>query len=185
MLKKYALSPDIIAFSTQRAGGVSIGAYATFNATHYCGDDPQHVARNKQLLCEELGIPTSHLIVPHQVHDTRSLEINTIFLSSHLEKQSELLEGVDAVYTTEKGVCVCVSTADCIPVLLYHAEAEVRAKGEYVGIREMRKHAAWYTAGYPGSARLREGINNIQSIEDMKDLLDKYRGGSTANPYDS
>lgn len=123
MLKKYALSPDIIAFSTQRAGGVSIGAYATFNATHYCGDDPQHVARNKQLLCEELGIPTSHLIVPHQVHDTRSLEINTTFLSSHLEKQAELLEGVDAVYTTEKGVCVCVSTADCIPVLLYHAEA--------------------------------------------------------------
>lgn len=127
MLKRYAISPDIIAFSTDRAGGVSIGPYATFNVNPFCGDDPQHVEWNRQLLCDELGIAADHLIIPHQVHDIKIRRIDRTFLSSHLEKQVKSLEGIDAVYTTEKGVCVCVSTADCIPVLLYHAGAGIVA----------------------------------------------------------
>ena len=44
------------AFSTTRHGGVSVGAYASFNANHYCGDDPKCVETNRSLLCRELGI---------------------------------------------------------------------------------------------------------------------------------
>ena len=64
---------------------------------------------------------------------------------------------------------------EMIDMLLLHARAEVEAKGEHVGIREMRKHAAWYTAGYPDSARLRGEINMTESIGDMERLLDRYR----------
>ncbi|GFI49648.1 putative tRNA-dihydrouridine synthase [Lachnospiraceae bacterium] len=46
-------------------------------------------------------------------------------------------------------------------------------KGEYLGIREMRKHVAWYTKGLEGAARLRDAINRVESYQELKDLLDR------------
>ena len=60
-------------------------------------------------------------------------------------------------------------------MLIKHARAEVDTKGENIGIREMRKHAAWYTAGYPGSASIRRRINEIESIEELSDLMSEYK----------
>ncbi len=55
-----------------------------------------------------------------------------------------------------------------------HARLQVQYKGEYLGIREMRKHVAWYTTGYPESARLRSMVNEIESLEALDQLLDSY-----------
>lgn len=55
--------------------------------------------------------------------------------------------------------------------MLRHAKLQLECKGEYVGIREMRKHVAWYTKGMSGSARLREKINVVSSIEELENLL--------------
>ena len=52
-------------------------------------------------------------------------------------------------------------------VILRHAELQTRYKGEYIGIREMRKHIAWYTAGYPHSAKFRGRINEIEGMEEL------------------
>lgn len=119
MLHKYNTADAITAFSTTRHGGVSTGAYSSFNANHYCGDVPENVAKNRALLCEALGIERNHLIVPHQTHDTITRIIDKDFLSLPAEEQRLSLEGVDAVSTNLPDVCICVSTADCIPVLLY------------------------------------------------------------------
>ena len=56
-------------------------------------------------------------------------------------------------------------------MILRHARMMLKFKGEYIGIREIRKHAAWYTAGYPNSARLRVAINNVESFEALEELL--------------
>lgn len=53
-------------------------------------------------------------------------------------------------------------------VILRHAELQTRYKGEYIGIREMRKHIAWYTAGYPHSAKFRGRINEIEGMEELR-----------------
>lgn len=119
MTHEYITHEDIKAFSTTRHGGVSRGAYASFNANHYCGDEPENVAKNRTLLCERLGIDEGRLIVPHQTHKTVTRIIDEEFLALSAEEQKEALEGVDAVCTNMKDVCVCVSTADCIPILLY------------------------------------------------------------------
>lgn len=60
-------------------------------------------------------------------------------------------------------------------MILRHAELSIKYKGEYTGIREMRKHVAWYTAGYPGSSRLRNKVNLIESLEELKELMDEYQ----------
>jgi hypothetical protein len=89
----------------------------------YCGDDDEAVMRNREALCIELGLDNvSSLIIPHQVHGVEVREINKKFLSLAEKDRNKLLEGVDAVMTQEQGICIGVSTADCIPVLLYDAE---------------------------------------------------------------
>ena len=60
---------------------------------------------------------------------------------------------------------------EMLKILLMHAKSEIEQKGEYIGIREMRKHASWYTAGYPGSARLRDAINNVESLDELEEIL--------------
>lgn len=56
-------------------------------------------------------------------------------------------------------------------MMLRHAKLQLQYKGEYLGIREMRKHVAWYTKGMPGSAKLREEINRVESYAELEDLL--------------
>ena len=56
-------------------------------------------------------------------------------------------------------------------VILRHLDLLVGYKGEYIGIREMRKHAAWYTRGLKGSAELRERFNRAASREEFAGIL--------------
>jgi nifR3 family TIM-barrel protein len=60
-------------------------------------------------------------------------------------------------------------------MILRHAAMSVEYKGEFTGIREMRKHVAWYTTGYPDSARLRNRVNEIENMEDLRILLKEYQ----------
>lgn len=55
--------------------------------------------------------------------------------------------------------------------IMRHARLQIEYKGAYLGIREMRKHVAWYTRGMHGSARLREKINQVESMEELEKIL--------------
>ncbi|MCM1283243.1 MAG: tRNA dihydrouridine synthase DusB [Muribaculaceae bacterium] len=57
-------------------------------------------------------------------------------------------------------------------MVLRHARMLLDYKGEYTGIREIRKHAAWYTAGYPGSSRLRVAVNQVESYGELRELFE-------------
>jgi nifR3 family TIM-barrel protein len=56
-------------------------------------------------------------------------------------------------------------------MMLRHARLQKEYKGAYLGIREMRKHVAWYTKGLPGSSKLRDQINQVESYEELENLL--------------
>ncbi len=60
---------------------------------------------------------------------------------------------------------------DVKQMILRHAALQRQYKGEYIGIREMRKHFAWYTAGYPNSAALRNRINYIETFEELEKMV--------------
>ena len=122
MVKEYQVATGVKAFSTTRKGGVSTGNYGEFNINEYCGDEPENVAQNRKLLADELGIATDHIIMPHQVHGVEVRQVAGEFLSMPENIRKMILEGVDAVMTNQKGLCIGVSTADCIPVLLYDEE---------------------------------------------------------------
>ena len=56
-------------------------------------------------------------------------------------------------------------------MMLRHTRLMLEFKGEHTGIREIRKHGAWYTAGYPNSAKLRVMINEVETYNQLEDLL--------------
>jgi len=65
------------------------------------------------------------------------------------------------------------SLSEIRDMILRHARLQVEYKGEFTAMREMRKHVAWYTAGCPHSAALRNDINMVETLEGLIELVDK------------
>ena len=122
VLHYYDFGQDVVAFSSTRQGGYSEGNYGQFNINRYCGDCAETIVQNRQALCQLLQIDDSRLLMPHQVHLTKIATIDDDFLSLDNDDRQQRLEGVDVIMTDRVGVCIGVSTADCIPVLLYDSK---------------------------------------------------------------
>ena len=74
----------------------------------------------------------------------------------------------------EKGIIPQKPTpAEVKQMIRRHAALQLEIKGEYTGVREMRKHMAWYTFGYPNSARFRQMINSMETMEELLGALDQ------------
>ena len=127
MIARYDMAQGVTAFSTTRHGGASEGSYATFNINPYCGDTAEHTAANRRLLACELGIAPDRIMLPHQTHGVETRILSGEFMALPEDVRQMQLEGVDALLTDVQGLCIGVSTADCIPVLLYDAEHRAAA----------------------------------------------------------
>ena len=119
ILEYYHFGPGVVAFSTTRQGGYSRGSYGEFNINRYCGDSEACIQQNREALCCLLRIADDRLLMPHQVHLTEIVTIDDALLQQPASVRRQSLEGKDAIMTDLPGVCIGVSTADCIPVLLY------------------------------------------------------------------
>ena len=74
----------------------------------------------------------------------------------------------DVVSYLETGVIPAPPTnAEKKEIILRHAALQLEYKGEYTGVREMRKHLSWYTVGMPHSAKFRQTINTMESMEEL------------------
>lgn len=104
----FALHPDVIAFTTTREEG-----------------------RDPMLLCPALGVDTERFARPHQVHKTLTKRITEEFFLLSEEERRAALDGVDAVIYDVRNACIGISTADCIPVIVYdptnHCAAAIHA----------------------------------------------------------
>lgn len=129
-MMRYALFekyPALFALSTEREGGVSKGNYASLNMCDYTGDNPLSVETNRQIFCEKHRIARERLFMPHQTHGNRVSVLDEPFLQLSPALQRERLHGVDALVTDRKNVCIGISTADCVPLLLFDPVQEVVA----------------------------------------------------------
>lgn len=143
-LLNYRMGRGVVAFSTKRdTNNVALErpddtAYSSFNITHYCGDTPQHVSACRADLCQHLGIDDHHLILPRQTHTDHVFVLDHQYFEVFPQLRWRLLEEQDALVTCEHGVCIGVSTADCVPVLMADVEAGVIA-AVHAGWRGMVK----------------------------------------------
>ena len=181
-LLNYDMAPGIVAFSTTRQGGCSTGNYASFSINRYCGDSEKHIARNRELLCRQLGISDDRLIMPHQTHETHVACIDEAFLALSPNERQAALEGIDALMTNVSDVCIGVSTADCIPLLLYDSQhravCAIHAgwRGTVARIAEKAVQAMTDTYGTCSSdlvAQIGPGIS-LDSFEVGQEVFDAF-----------
>lgn len=66
------------------------------------------------------------------------------------------------------------SPKEMVEMVLRHAKMQIAFKGEFTGMREMRKHAAWYTGGYKHASRLRNLLNEVETYEQLEELLETF-----------
>ena len=75
----------------------------------------------------------------------------------------------------ENGTIRKITNKEILETILNHIDLEVKEKGEYTGIREMRKHICYYLKGLPGASSVRDKINHLESKEEVqKELVDYF-----------
>ncbi|MEI7503237.1 MAG: peptidoglycan editing factor PgeF [Paludibacter sp.] len=130
LLDKYK---EIAHFCTTRSGGTSVGNYASNNLSPFSGDDFVHFSTNHNNLVELLGSECQQIVIPFQNHGTQIRVIDDAFLELSIDQKTDYLNGVDAIFTKLQGICIGITTADCVPLLFYDPEKNVIAAA----------HAGW------------------------------------------
>ena len=120
----------VLAFST-RLGGISVAPWDSLNLGQSCGDDPRAVAENRRRLIQQLGLDPERLATAGQVHGVRVVRVT----------QPGLHPDCDALVTTEPGLTIAVTAADCMPIVCIARGAVAVA------------HSGWRgtAAGMPGA----------------------------------
>jgi len=125
--KIFSQHPEILFGMSTNSGGVSPGKFG-LNLSFHVADDPDNVSENRRRFFSTLGITEKQIAFTHQHHTTNIISVD----------RSGISENCDALITDEKNLYLCISVADCTPVLLYD-----RRKSVVAGI-----HAGWRgTAG--------------------------------------
>ncbi|MEO1515872.1 MAG: peptidoglycan editing factor PgeF [Bacteroidota bacterium] len=106
--------PSVRAAQSTRLGGTSPAPFQSLNLGLHTDDDPVNVAENRKRFFAHLGCQESQVAHSHQVHATEVLQA----------VQAGAYEGYDALVTQKRNLLLCVTTADCVPILLFDPRTE-------------------------------------------------------------
>ncbi len=140
---------EVLHFTSTRTGGVSTGNYASLNLGRFSGDTQENIQENFSRFCQTIGISKNQLHLPYQTHEYKALTIDENFISQSMDIQQEYLHAVDAVVTNLPNQCIGVSTADCVPILMFDPVQKVVAAA----------HAGWR-----GTCS-RIGLHTVQTMQ--------------------
>jgi len=118
LLENFAGEIDHAVFT--RHGGVSDEPYNSLNVRFTIGDDEAHVKKNRELLCETMGISVDQLVSANQTHSDYVQIIDSDFMASH-KPQTELSD-IDAFISQMKNVVCMIQVADCQAQIFYDPE---------------------------------------------------------------
>ena len=148
-LKRYR---QILHFVTDRHGGISKDPYFSLNLSFKVNDNVNSVTKNRELLAGNLKLNPEQFLYPDQCHTSNVKLVKSI--------NQEKLAETDALITNVPGIFICVTTADCVPIILYDPVKHS------IGV----VHAGW--RGLVGSIIIKTIDKMIENFEtDPKNLL--------------
>jgi YfiH family protein len=116
--KSLPVSRGVLALVSGRTGGVSGGSYSSLNLAFHSGDDAGPVTRNRQVLCDAVGMSPERLVFMEQVHGNFVATVDARHGGRGFFSRADAVPAADAMITREPGLCLVSLTADCASVVL-------------------------------------------------------------------
>lgn len=160
-----------IAYIAQESGAAAVAVHGRTRTQYYSGNADWDIIRQVK---EKLSIPVignGDVKAPEDVLAMmRETGCDAVMIGRGTQGNPWLFR--QALSYMESGIMQPrPSIHEVVQMLLQHARMQIEFKGEYLGIREMRKHTAWYTAGLANSSKLRSLVNQVTSYEELEKLL--------------
>ena len=160
-----------IAKIAQECGAAAVAVHGRTRQQYYLGEaDWEIIAAVK----DALSIP---VIGNGDVTDEESAQrmfektgCDAIMIGRAARGNPFLFKQLSTYFETGKK-CKKPSPQEVCETILRHADLQMKYKGEYTAVREMRKHIAWYSTGFKNSARLRAKINEMESMDDLMETV--------------
>lgn len=164
-----------VAKIAEENGAAAIAVHARTREQYYSGKADWEIIRQVK---EAVRVPVIGSGDVFGVEDAKQMLLQTncdaIMLARGTRGNPWIFEQIKSYL--EKGILLPKPDfGEVSDMIIRHAALSVEYKGEFTGIREMRKHVAWYTTGYPGSAKLRNRVNEIENMTDLHNLLKDYQ----------
>lgn len=114
---RYPTPNHFVAFTSDRQGGFSQGAFESNNLSYTVNDDPLNVKHNREKLAHEIGLPLSQWVFARQCHSDQIKKVDHSNAGRGAYNHQDGIEDVDALYTFESDLVLSFFHADCVPVL--------------------------------------------------------------------
>ncbi len=129
--KKHA--PNMVVGFTTKNGGVSEGHFNTLNMGLHVHDKLEAVCKNKEIVAEQLGMPTEKWVGCDQTHEDNIVKVDKSHIGKGVYSYNSALSATDGIYTDKSDILLTLCFADCVPLYFYAPDES------FVGIA----HAGW------------------------------------------
>lgn len=164
-----------IAKIAQECGVSAITIHGRTREQYYAGKADWDIIK---LIKSELDIPVIGNGDVASVEDARKIKEHTdcdaIMIGRGAQGNPWIFERVNHYLKTGE-ILPEPTKEEKIDVAIKHMNLAVEEDGEFVAVREMRKHIGWYLKGMKHSARFRDEINRMENVKEVIDTLNKYR----------